>query len=276
VLEELTRDMDLDVFTLFSSAAGVWGSRGLGSYAAGNQFLDALAHYRRGRGRRGLSVAWGPWADEGMASEEARRLLSRMGVRAMPAEESGAAFAHLAGTELTQVTVADVDWERFRPVYEAKAKRALLAEIPLEEPPLTGSRPDMAQRLHDSRPEERPALLDAYLQEAVRDVLGLPAEPSLDPHKGFFEMGMDSLMAVELAQRLQATLGHPLSAPCVFDHPTIHSLAHYILQDLLALQPKPTTPPRPDNAPTLLEEVEKLTDAEAEARLRERLAALDL
>ena len=83
VLHELTRGQDVEMFVGYSSIASVWGSKGQGSYAAANRFVDMLAQHRRGRGEAGLSVNWGPWRGGGMASEEAQRQLRRLGVSAI-------------------------------------------------------------------------------------------------------------------------------------------------------------------------------------------------
>jgi NADP-dependent 3-hydroxy acid dehydrogenase YdfG/acyl carrier protein len=279
VLHELTREMKIEQFILCSSAAAVWGARGLAAYAAANQFLDGLAQYRRALGLPALSVNWGPWRGDGMAAGEAGAVLARVGVGTLPSAEASRVLAHLVASDLTQVTVAAVDWRVFRPVYEAKGHRALLDEIAVEDEDRgPGGTLEFVGRLEQARADERRELMRAHVAATAAAVMRFEGEHRIDPRKGFFDLGMDSIMAVELVQRLRATLGVALSPAAVFDHPTVEALAAFLLHDLLALAPPtaaaPAQPLEKDLDATLLEKIEKLTDTEAEALIRERLAAI--
>jgi len=130
VLHELTRHLALDFFVLFSSIAAVWGAKGQGYYAAANHFLDAFAHYRRGLGLPALSVNWGPWAGAGMATEEFRTWIARLGITALQPAQAVEALGQLLMTGRTQVTVAQVNWRTFKPVFEIRIGRERLTNDP--------------------------------------------------------------------------------------------------------------------------------------------------
>ncbi|NGO72888.1 type I polyketide synthase, partial [Streptomyces boncukensis] len=117
-LDELTRDLPLDVFVVFSSIAATWGSGGQGAYAAGNAFLDAWVQHRHDRGLPGTSVAWGPWAGAGMAAQrEAEQALRRRGLSPMDPNLATQALAAAIDARERCVTVADVDWSAFTPTF---------------------------------------------------------------------------------------------------------------------------------------------------------------
>lgn len=208
ILHQLTQDMQLDFFVSFSSISSVWGSKAQAHYAAANHFLDMLAYYRRGQGLPALSVNWGPWAGGGMALEEFQTFLTRMGVEGLPPEQAIATLNYLLSADCVQATVANVDWTRFKDLYEARGKRSLLEQISgqadktVEQQPTQQS--EISQQLAAAEVNERYALLMAYLQNEVAKVLKLPQLP--DPERGLFDIGMDSLMAVELVGLLRAQL----------------------------------------------------------------------
>ncbi|WP_309228078.1 beta-ketoacyl reductase, partial [Micromonospora sp. CMU55-4] len=130
VLDELTAGLDLDAFVVFSSIAGVWGSAGQVGYAAANAFVDGLVVSRRGRGLVGTSVAWGPWAEAGMAVGVAGEQLSRRGLPGMAPELAVAALQGVLDGGEGQVVVADVRWDRFVPSFTALRPSRLFTDIP--------------------------------------------------------------------------------------------------------------------------------------------------
>ena len=238
ILHELTREMPLDFFVLFSSAAAVWGSAGIAPYAAANHFLDGLAHHRRALGLPALSVNWGPWQGDGMASEEGRRL-RQIGVETLAPEIATQVLARLIAGRATQATVARVDWNAFKPVYEARARRRLFDEIeasPLAGTGQPGARPDVLERLSEAPSGERQDLLSAYVAGEVARVMGLDSTGAVDRRQGFFKMGMNSLMTVQLRNRLEADLGWRLPPTVAFEYPTVESLARHLASELVARQ----------------------------------------
>ncbi|MGK5674963.1 type I polyketide synthase, partial [Micromonospora sp. URMC 106] len=235
-LDDLLGDRPLDAFVLFSSIAGIWGSGGQAAYAAGNAFLDALAERRRARGLAATAVAWGPWADGGMASGEGQELLARRGLSPMSPAQAVYALRSAVGRNVPSVTVADVDWSLFTPAFAAARPRPLLDDI---------AEARDALRVVDGAPEDaaggglRQHLLtlpraeqDRYLTDLVRThtaaVLGHSGTELVKAHRAFKELGFDSLTAVELRNRLGAATGLTLPTTLVFDYPNPAALADHL------------------------------------------------
>jgi malonyl CoA-acyl carrier protein transacylase/NAD(P)-dependent dehydrogenase (short-subunit alcohol dehydrogenase family)/acyl carrier protein len=230
----------LDLFVVFSSIAGVWGSGGQGAYGAANAYLDALVEQRRSRGLAATSVAWGAWAQGGMTSAEgAVDYLQRRGVVLIDPERAIAALERAVIHADTAVTVADVDWQRFVPVFTAHRPSPLLHELPqfgetVEE--AAGDR-DVASPLKlwlaELSAAERAETLLELVRDRVAAVLGYPDTDEIGPDRPFNDLGVDSVTAVELRTTLAAATGLGLSATLVFDHPTPSALATHLEAALL-------------------------------------------
>ncbi|MER5540873.1 SDR family NAD(P)-dependent oxidoreductase, partial [Streptomyces mirabilis] len=225
-LDELTTELKLDAFILFSSVSGIWGSSGQAAYGAANAYLDALAQRRRDRGLPAISVAWGPWAEGGMAVGEAGEFARRRGLPAMSPELAVSALEHVLHKGETCVTVADVRWEVFVPTFTSTRPSPLLSDLAPVEEEQTETEP--RQRLSALDPAERRAwLLRTVVTEAAA-VLGHATPGDVETDRAFRDMGFDSLTAVELRGRLGATLGVTLPATLVFDHPTPQQLVSHL------------------------------------------------
>ena len=242
-LHQLTRSMDLDFFVCFSSVASVWGSKGFADYAAANHFLDCFVHYRRALGLSGLSVNWGPWDGGGMASAESSAQLLRTGLAKLDPNQATRALGRLLEAGVAQATVARVDWSVFKPIYEAKRRRPLIEH-------LGGStsesvhdqseeQAEIVQLLNHAGSRDRLEILLNHLRSHVIAVLGLDPDQPIDPRQGFFDLGMDSLIAVEFRNRLQVAVGpkFPLAATLVFDFPTLETLSGHLVQRMLSEAP---------------------------------------
>ncbi|UOB60662.1 amino acid adenylation domain-containing protein [Burkholderia pyrrocinia] len=231
LLHQQSEHFPLDFFILFSSIASAWGSREQAHYSAANRFLDAFAHHRRSRGLPALSVNWGPWAQGGMTFPDAEALLRRVGIRSLAADRALDVLDHLPA--VPQVAVVDIDLALFQGSYEARGPKPFLDRVRVgESPPRAPAMP----ALSDASPRERKRLLADSIDRAVAQVLGYAAG-TLDRDLGFFEMGMDSLMALDVRTHLEKALGIPLSVALLFDHPTVNALA-----DFLAEQSSGTAP----------------------------------
>ncbi|MBO4272440.1 type I polyketide synthase [Microbispora triticiradicis] len=240
-LHELTRDADLRSFVLFSSLAGTFGTPGQANYAAANGFLDALAERRRADGLPGLSIVWGAWENGGMAgriAEADRTRMARAGVEPLSADDGLALFDRAGAAGAAAVVAARLDLGRLRkeavrfdqvppllrglirrpktragtPGAQAEALRARLAELPEQD------------RLRE---------VLGLVREHVAAVLGHAAAASVETDRGFLDMGMDSLMAVELRNRLGAVTGLRLPSTLVFDYPSVQAVAGYLVAALL-------------------------------------------
>jgi acyl carrier protein len=184
------------------------------------------------------------------------------------------ALERLLTSGAVQTGVVPVDWPRFLAQLPAGGPRRFLAELstsperPRSGPPQQAG-PGFLARLNRARASERRKLLDSYVREQAGKVLGLDPSFSLDPHRGLRDLGLDSLMSIELKNRLQVGLGRTLPGTLVFDYPTIASLVDFFAREIL----EPDPPLAAEDPPTgAASELEGLSDAEAEALLVEELA----
>ncbi|HEY8981369.1 MAG TPA: beta-ketoacyl reductase, partial [Streptomyces sp.] len=241
-LDELTAGMDLDAFVLFSSGAAVWGSAGNGVYAAANAYLDGIAHERRAQGLPATSLAWGGWADGGMlgGTNQVADQLERMGVRRMRPEPAIEAMREAVEHGETTLTVSDMDWERFAPVYAMSRRRPLIEEIPEAARALSGTG-DSTSEGDDNRLREtlsgltaleRHDTLVSLVREQAAAVLGHTGLDGVTEDRPFKDLGFDSLTATELRNRLNGATGLKLPATLVFDHPTPTALAELLAREL--------------------------------------------
>ncbi|MFF1658895.1 SDR family NAD(P)-dependent oxidoreductase [Streptomyces sp. NPDC058255] len=256
-LHHATRHLDLTVFALFSSVAGTYGTAGQSSYAAANAYLDALAQQRRAQGLPAVSLGWGAWADGGMAatlSEADLGRLARTGIGALePAHGLELFDAALAlGVPDVVPMALDVAGLRarggevpslLRGLIRATARRAAQSG--------TGSSPDsLAQRLAGLGAEQRDAFLLDLVRGEVAAALNYAGSEAVDERRGFKELGIDSLTAVELRNRLNKTTGLRLPATLVFDHPSPLAVAHLLRTELgdVVSETVPATPARAASA----------------------------
>ncbi|MEU1947360.1 type I polyketide synthase, partial [Streptomyces sp. NPDC020125] len=249
-LHELTRDMELSAFVLFSSLSGTVGTPGQGNYAPGNAFLDALAECRRAQGLVATSVAWGLWSGGGMGETEAGEVARRHGVPALSPELAVAALRTAIEQGDTVVTVADIEWERHYAAFTATRPSPLLADLPevrrlvdagaasvVEE---TGAdRSGLGERLAGLDGAGQRRLLLDLVRRNVAVVLGHTDPESVPSHRAFKELGFDSVTAVEFRNRMGAATGLRLPATAVFDYPTPLALADYACSELLGTAAEP-------------------------------------
>ncbi|MEU4955286.1 type I polyketide synthase, partial [Streptomyces lavendulae] len=251
-LDELTRDMELSAFVLFSSAAGVFGAAGQGNYAAANSFLDALAQQRRAAGLPAVSLAWGLWAESsgitGALSDADRGRMARSGVLPLATDEALGLFD--AATARPQGTVVPVRLNQaaLRGRAAAGSLPALLTSlvrVPARRPAAdeagyaasgaaTGAGADGTERRELSarlaglaEAEQRKLLLDLVC-EHVAAVLDLASPRAVRPGQALRDLGFDSLTAVEFRNRLGKDTGLRLPPTLVFDHPTPAELVEYL------------------------------------------------
>jgi myxalamid-type polyketide synthase MxaE and MxaD len=230
-------DGGLDFFVLFSSGASVWGSQKLAHYAAANHFLDALARYRAAHKLPILSVNWGWWEGDGLVSGELGSLFERVGLKGIPQDGALDALAYLLETGAGQKIVANVDWERFGPIYEARRKRPLLEELVVGKKPEAKTpaateqeKSQLLQEVQKAAAGERQAILYREIRKLVAGILGFASPDKVDPKQGFFKMGMDSIMTVQLRNRLEASLGFTLPPTLAFEYPTVEFLSKYLAE----------------------------------------------
>jgi acyl transferase domain-containing protein/NADPH:quinone reductase-like Zn-dependent oxidoreductase/acyl carrier protein len=241
-LSEAAADLKLDFFLTTSSIASVWGGYGQTAYGAANAFLDGLTWRLREQGIAGVSANFGPWS-AGMADEESRAKLSKRGIKTLSPADALAGLAELIAVSAeqgaAQGVVARIDWAKFLPLYQQAGRRAFLAELEREVPstvPVTtaSGKTELVERLTNAPVQQRRKLMSDFLRDAVADVTRVdPAEIREDA--GFFDLGMDSLMAVELRRRIEQGVGKEIPATLAMDHPRLSDTVDYLLSDVLAL-----------------------------------------
>ncbi|WP_442792330.1 type I polyketide synthase [Amycolatopsis sp. NBC_01307] len=248
ILDELLGDRPLDTFLLFSSIAGVWGSAGQGAYAAANSYLDGLAHARRARGLAAHAVAWGPWSGGGMAGHgDIERELRRRAVLTMAPGPALAALGRVLRQDRPAVVVAAMDWPRFAPIFTAARPSPLLGGLPEVREALTvgtepGAGADLRSRLAELPAADRLEVLIELVRAEAGAVLG-SVEP-IGVLRAFKDVGLDSLTAVELRDKLAAATGLTLPATVVFSYADATALAGHLLTRLAL--PAPDEPPAPE------------------------------
>ncbi len=270
VMHALTLDVPLDFFVLYSAAGLLLGPSGQGSYAAANAELDALAFARRAVGLPALSVAWGAWGGVGMAAETARHGHDSWGARGLgliDAAHGFAALEQLMRAGVANAAVLPIDWARFlktapeglRPsFFEMVAPRDASATRDAR----TNGAGEFIARLRAVPASSRTSVLAEYLRERALHVIGLPMGTNIDGRTPLKELGLDSLMAVELRNMLVRLTGRSLPATLLFDYPTLDTLAKYLAR-ILELD---ATPARSQPTPAATG-IAALTDDEAEAEL---------
>ena len=244
LLHRLLEDAPLDFFVLFSSAGALLGQPGQGNYAAANAFLDALAHHRRAQGQPALTINWGAWADVGFADTPGgRQLAGRLalaGIRSIAPKQALEVLQRLLRQDSTQVAAVPVDWLRYRQFYPTGTESQLLSQLVLEKAGLPLQADQRGEKKVPAReailiaqPAQRPQLLLAYLGEQVARVLGLSAS-KLDLHQPLSNLGLDSLMAVELKNRIALDLGVNLPMVKFLQGPSVEQAAAQLLDQLTA------------------------------------------
>ncbi len=265
-LAAATADCDLRYFVLYSSAATILGSQGQANYSAANQFMNTFAVRRRAGGKPALSVCWGPWDEAGMAAEDARRgaRLAGQGILGLSTKAAFDGLKALLALEIPVGCVMPMDWKRFAQAFASSTDPYFAAVVPASDGgKAEGAGTRFADRFAQTAEGERAALLRNWLQEIGKEVLGFSDKDQLLPEQPLMEQGLDSLMAVDIRNRLNRELGQTLPAAVLFNYPTIQSLAGYI-QSLL--QPAPAEEPAgaaPSAKPssevdTLLSEIDDL------------------
>lgn len=283
-LHRLTRAMPLDFFVLCSSTASLLGSAGQAGYVTANTFLDALAHHRRSTGLVATSVNWGPWAAAGMAaqlSEQQRQRLAAQGYRPMTANEATEALGSLLGSGLAQAGVFAMDWPTHLRQYgdERPLLARMRATTAVHGPAAPARVGEARERIARAHPTERRQLVQEHVQRTAVAILGLPPAQPINPQQSLRELGLDSLMAVELRNALGQFTAGPLPSTLAFDHPTVAKLTDRLLRELFPEPEAPAPPgpaaPRTPLSDDLVARVAALDDADVEALLAAKLSALD-
>jgi polyene macrolide polyketide synthase len=231
-LHELTADMDLARFVLFSSASGVLGGAGQANYAAANSFLDGLAGYRRALGLPATSLAWGLWEAGNALDRATRARIGRSGMLPIDAGQGLALFDGALRLDRPTVMLASLDLPSLRARADSGSVAPMLRDLVGDRRKGTGTGaagpPLLPAQLIGRAEAEQVELVLEFLRQEISVVLGHATPATVELDRGFLEMGFDSLTAVELRNRLNDATGQRLPATTLFDYPTPHALAGHL------------------------------------------------
>jgi len=283
-LDELTAEAPLAAFVLFSSISGVIGNAGQANYAAANSFLDALAAGRRGRGQPGLSLAWGLWDQtDGMQDalgEADLRRLARSGIVALETDTA----LELLDRALTRpepvLVPAGLELGALRVLARAGTLPDVYSALvprPAGAGALADGTPTLLGQLAGRDGDDRRRVVFDFVRRGVATVLGQTTLDAVEPDRGLFDMGFDSLTAVEFQRALSAGTGLDLPRTVVFDHPTPDALADFLTGRLAVAEPAAAGPAR-----SVVDEIDALArllfasvpDPTADQEISDRLKAL--
>jgi NADPH:quinone reductase-like Zn-dependent oxidoreductase/NAD(P)-dependent dehydrogenase (short-subunit alcohol dehydrogenase family)/acyl carrier protein len=274
-LHRLSQGAALDFFVTYASTSGVFGAPGQGNYAAANTFLDGLAHHRRAHGLAALSVDWGPFAEVGLAAAQDNRG-ARMAARRMrnlTPEEGLWALARLLDSRRVQSVVLLFDLQQWLEFYPAAATSRMLSRLRDERATAERAQADQVHvaRIAAAATHDRPALLEELLRKQVSQVVRI-AESKVDPRSPLTSLGMDSLMGLELRNRIEALLGVKLAVTLLWTYPTVSALSAHLLLELGLADADDDAASQPGDATPAVDELTALDEAGVLALLDEALA----
>ena len=281
-LHELTQTRDLDFFVAFSSIASVVETGGQSNYAAANAFLDGLMRARQRLGLPSLSIQWGPWSEVGMA---AKLTFQQQGLATIAPVQGRQIFSallrqisHQHAPDRAEIGVFPIQWPAF--LAEPQGASAFYANFKAQNAPGAQGAPAAAVSLREQlRPlpvTERNGRLLHHLRSVTAKVLGLSSPEQVSPTRGFMEMGLDSLMAVELRNHLSRSFEAPLPATLIFDYPNVTMLQRYLIEELFEPVAPPTgndTPPASEPEPHPDPDLDQLSQDELAALLMQEFSA---
>ncbi|MFN3647969.1 MAG: SDR family NAD(P)-dependent oxidoreductase [Armatimonadota bacterium] len=278
-LHELMGDVDL--FVLFSSAAGLLGSRGQANHAAASAFLDSLAEYRRSQGLRAVCIDWGAWSQVGAAAA-LESALREQGMGTISPERGVRALELLLRRDRTRAAVLPLDLPRLAQAHAGGGLPSLLSEL-LSGPETAESQPDelptrssapappagFRVRLEATPADRRLELLFEAVAEVAAQMLRLPSGETLDPARPLNELGLDSLLALDMRDRLGEMVGAPLPATILFSYPTVEALARHLAADWLGIAVPQDAGPQPHEPAAEAAPVHNLSEDELDSLLEQ-------
>jgi len=243
-LHRLTQTKGLRHFVLFSSTTALLGVANLAHYAAANAALDALAFWRRSMGLPGIALNWGTWDVMRVASASEQANVSAHGLRQMESSTALSLMMSVLNGDAPQVVIADIEWSKLKPIYEARRHRPFLAEV-ADLPDATTlvathretngtsamqekKQPELRRRLANAGADANVEIVTDWVRELVANTLGVKSSDAIHDETGLFEMGMDSLMSIDLKGRLEKGSGLSLPTTLTFNYPSVRALAGFI------------------------------------------------
>jgi acyl carrier protein len=268
LLHEETKAMDLDCFVMFSSVSSIFGNPAQGNYAAANAFLDSLAHHRRALGLPALAINWGVLGGEGYVARNERvaEFLARQGTAALTPKEVTSLMESFLTANATQMAAIRVDWAKWRQSFRGMQDNPLVQRIfesGVEVQESGGGSSDWRQKIQSAGPDER----EDVIGQAVRDVVGsvLRVKPdSLRNDQPLTDLGLDSLMGVEIENLLESSVGVALPPTSLMRARTIGQIASLISEHLGGADAGATAakPVAVESAPVAEVDLDALSDEE--------------
>ena len=285
-LHALTLNKPLDFFVLFSSLSGVMGASAQANHAAANAFMDGLAHHRASLGVPALSIDWGVWSEVGSAADrQAGNRVGKQGVATISPAHGLDVLKLLLRDRTTQVAVLPIDWPTYLAQFPDGVPRWLTEAAqggrhrvaagpvtPVQDVPVVASL-SFSDRIAAAPPNQHQEIVESFVAEQVAAVIGLSRSRGIDPQQALNELGLDSMMAVELRNRLATGLGlkRHLPATLVFDYPTVFAIGTYLRTEILRLEaplaPVASTPGSSSPEMDILSALEGLSDDAADQLL---------
>jgi acyl carrier protein len=285
-LHRLTLDRPLDFFVLFSSVASVLSSPGQGNYVAANAFLDALAHHRRAAGLPGVAINWGLWAEVGVAARpEITNRLVQQGILPFSPAQGMQLLERILQLHSPQAMAISADWGKLLGLIQLPILASLAAEVDQKGGPAKAQRSKdglNSEKLLAAASEDRQRLVEAFLVEQIARVLR--CSPSkIDVHQPLTKLGIDSLMAVELKNRVELDLGLTVPVTALLQGPSLAQLSDRLIGQLPASGPAVAAPTNGasvaaldadalrngGNPEQLLSKVDELSDEMVDSLLRD-------
>jgi acyl transferase domain-containing protein/acyl carrier protein len=268
-LHRFTQEDELEFFVSYSSVSALWGSKGQAHYAAANAFLDGLSRFRAATGLPATAIQWGPWSGGGMTRADAAALYAGIGMHSLVPRASTELLSTLLAGGSIEYAVADIDWPTFVTVLSGRRPRPFFERVSAAQTASGGELAGAAsaaflQRLAALPRDEQLEFLRSLVAAAAGKCLGMPAQ-ELDPSRGFFALGMDSIMAVEMVEALRKETGLKLSYATLFEHVSVEQLAQHLLSVLL-----PAPLPMPEASDLIAKD-----EANESARITAQVLELD-
>ena len=281
ILHNLTKERVLDFFVLFSSGASLVGSPGQGNHASANAFMDALAYHRRAQGLPALSINWGAWSEVGAAAKQRRDNRGMQRHKHFIAPQQGLhIFEQLLHQSPIQIGVLPLTWTDMMEPFGEHGCPVFLSELVQDEPERSErtnlAAPTLLQELENAPSSQGWNLMQAYVRGQVSRVLGLAPSRPVPLQQPLSELGLDSLMALELRNAIGSAVGRTFPATLLFDHPTLEDLVAYIGRDVLSLDSLTVSEDAVSQSGALSEEtkdkqLDHLSEHEMAVLLEERL-----
>ncbi|SDN48448.1 type I polyketide synthase [Actinacidiphila guanduensis] len=232
-----------ELFQVWSTVAGSWGAIGAGAQAPVDAALTALVAHRRARGLPATSVAWAPWGEVGRLDRDSAQRLNRSGMTPLTTAEGTELLDQVTAFGPAAVEIADVDWGLLLPLYRQALPFPLFDVLAARNEAAPGDADALLERLRALPAEGRAELVLECVLEEVAVVLGLDGPDELEPRQGFFELGLNSITALEMKVRLERRFGCPLPATLAFEHPNGQALAAFLATEALGADTPPAAGP---------------------------------